>query len=714
MNPFIKPASHYKRDLNVVANYHRDMAMFLHKRTGDPLEQCMQHVLTVTAPEGELPLQHRPVRCLTRKKNGDRKAEVVTFNDYLKDIVENNRLFSPALTVYQHPTEKVSVLAEYIEGNIIGRAKVKEEEKEAEMAGNHELKSQKSNEQTTYKIANNSLSGGQCSPHTILYNKSAHSSLTSTCRSATSYGNANNEKFLCGNRHYWAADVVKANIISIINHTDMVLLQQVVDTYSLVYPSIDDVMGAITYSTNLYWRDAKQVAEIRMLVSGLTDLERAAFLYVGDLYHLAKHNDSVVRTLLGKLSSKATVPAENPDQPIKAMDNDLKAFVSLLCAKELDGQTIKVLRETNPHGYGIMAATAVNVKNVLVEYQLLIDGLWVTDNVPSSVAYIRDSIRRTAVTSDTDSTIFTVQDWVQWYCGEITFDETAMAIDYTMVYLASQAIIHVLAKLSTTLGVVPEKLNVLAMKNEYAFPIFSLTPMAKHYYAYQSAREGNVKKVMDTEIKGVYLKDSNCPPAIMKQVGETINEIMDTVIAGRKVSINKLYAQIGGIEQDIYDTIIKGSSDFLAGAPVNAKDSYSSKGSTPYTHYELWQHVFAPKYGDAPEPPYRAVRVSLDINNRTELAAWLGSLEDQQLAERFREWLKMRGTGAISSLLLPQPIVEHVGVPPEVVAAMNIRKLIYSTVRPFYLVLESLGIYMVNQHNTRLVSDSLPNRPRIK
>lgn len=713
MNPFIKPAGAYKRDLNFLNGYVQDMALYLSRMSGDPLEQCLKHVQTETGPGGSLAFKTPVVDCFTRQKNGDRKRTEISFTDYLKDITVNDRLFSPALTVYVHPREKVSILAQYIEGNIEGRAKVKKEGHEAELMKNFDLASQKENEQTTYKIANNSLSGGQSSPHTILFNKTAHSSLTSVCRSATSYGNANNEKFLAGNRHYWAPDVVKGNVTSIIRQTDLVLLQKAMDTYQLHTPTVDEVMACIEYSTQLYWRNPIQIRSIRRLIEGLKGVERAAVVYIGDMYHLAKHNETVVRQFLKALSTKATVPMGivEAEIEIKSMDNDLKAFTSLLCAKELTGVILKNLKDTNPHDYGIVAATSANVRQVLIQYTLLIEALWVTPNMPSSVAYIRDSVRRCAVTSDTDSTIFTVQDWVVWYCGEMSFNEEAMAIDYTMVYLATQSIIHVLAQLSTNLGVVPEKINVLAMKNEYAFPVFSLTPMAKHYYAYMSAKEGLVYDAFKTEIKGVYLKDSNCPPSIMEEVNKTICDIMDAVVAGQKLSIDALFQKIGGIERNIYDTVVSGSSELLQGAPVNTRESYTDKNSTtPYTHYELWQEVFAPTYGPAPAPPYRAVRVSLAINNRTELNAWLDSLEDQVLAQRMRDWLRRRGAVSISSLLLPQPVVELIGVPREIVQAMNIRKLIYTTVKPFYLVLESLGIYMVNQHNTRLVMDSLPPR----
>lgn len=704
-NHFIKPVEHYKRDLDVVNNYKRDMSLFLHKRTGKSLEECVSYVEAQTKPGGKFELKDPQVMCLTRGDNGDRKTEVVGYTDYLDDITRNRRLFSPAMTVYVHPKQKQSVLAEYIEGNIAGRSKVKKEGIEAKMAGNEELAALKENEQTTYKIANNSLSGGQASHHTILYNKSAHSSLTSTCRSATSYGNANNEKFLLGNRHYWAPDVVKANIISIIGHTDYELLQKAIDTYGLVYPSVEQTMDCINYSTDLYWRNQRQSEEIRLLIKGLTDIERASFVYTADLYHLAQFNEDVVRRFLKQLSTKATTPIDNPIPLIDSMDADLTAFVSLLCSKDLAGRTIKDVKKSDPHVSGIIGATVKNIQDCLDEWQLLIRALWVSDNVPASVAYIRNSVRRTAVTSDTDSTIFTVQDWVKWYCGEISFSDEAYAIDYTMVYLSTQSIIHVLALLSTTLGVVEEKLNVLAMKNEYAFPVFSLTSMAKHYYAYMSAREGNVFKELDTEVKGVYLKDSNCPPEIMKEVNKTICGIMDTVMAGKKISINAIYRNIAQIENNILESVKKGDSRFLAGGQVKSANSYVKPSQSPFVHYEMWEEVFAPVYGNAPEPPYRAIKVSLDMKNQTQLWEWVDAIADEGIRERLRTWLKRGNKTGLTSLLLPRPIVEVNGLPKEVIDAMNIRKLIYSTVRPFYLVLESLGVYMVNDHNTRLVSD---------
>lgn len=706
-NHFLKPANEYSRDLNVVKNYKEDMALFLSKRTGKPLEVCQEYMERETGKGGKFELKEPRALCLTRNKHGDRVKEAIPYSEYLRDIVENKRLMSPAMTVYLNPEDKPSILAEYISQNIANRARVKKEGIAAKMAGDQTLADIKENEQTTFKIANNSLSGAQVSPHTILYNKSAHSSLTSTCRTATSYGNANNEKFLCGNRHYWCPDVVKANIVSILRHVDYDLIKQAMDHFNLHYPTPEEALECVTYSTDLYWKNEQEISEIYELLKGLTPLERATFIYVGDLYHLRKYNDDVVRKFIGTLSTKAATPLDDPAPYMTNLDNDTKAFVSLLCTKELNGEVLDKLADKDPEAYAKIAHTVKNTFECLDQHQLLIKAFWTTDNVPASIAYLRDSIRRAAVTSDTDSTIFTTQDWVEWYVGEINFTEEANAVSYAMVYLATQAIIHVLAIQSTIMGVVPDKLNVLAMKNEYAFPVFSLTAMAKHYYSYMSAREGNVFKEFDLEIKGVYLKDSNCPPAVMKQAQDLICDIMDNVIAGKKMSINALYQLIAGVEKQIIDSIKSGSSEYLAGGSVKDIGSYTNPSSSPYQHYLLWQAIFAPVYGDAPPPPYSAVRISLDINNKTQMQAWVDSIQNPDIKENLIRWMKEQNKTVIPTLLLPRPVVEMVGIPKEIVQGMDIRKIVFSITRPFYLILESLGIYMKNDNNTRLIYDTV-------
>lgn len=705
MRHFVLEPHEYQRNLDVIPAYRKDAAMYLHLKSGKPLEECQAYVDRETAPGGKFALRDPEVFCLSKNKHWDREPTTMPATKYFQDVVDRQALLSPTMAVYLNPNEKRSLLSMYISGNIARRSAVKHEMFEADMAGNKELKALKKIQQTTYKIKNNALSGAHSSPFTPLYLKSAHSSLTSTCRSATGYGNANNEKFLFGNRHYWSPDVVTANIISIINNSDYRAIAYAMERFNIKEPTVEETVECITYSTDLYWRNRVAVEKIADLISRLSPIQRAAFVYTGDMFHLAKYNDQLMREFFADLSTKAVVGIDDADEWVGKMDADLRAFISLLCAKELDGRTIKDTKVASPEAYRIIGATAKQVLSTLDHYLPIIRAFWVTPNVPASVASLPSCIRRGAITSDTDSTIFTVQWWVEWFSGQIDFTEQSCAIAHSAVYLASQTIIDVLARMTANMGVIPSQIHQLAMKNEFAFPVFSLTSRAKHYFAYISAQEGNVFKELDVEIKGVALKSSNCPPHVMKEVRRLITDTMDSVMSGEGVSVYEVLGRVSRIENDIRHSVESGRYEYLTTGQVKSATAYRNPSSSPYLNYEMWCEVFADKYGQVEAPPYAAVNVPIDADNPTKLKAWLKGMPDREIATRMEVWLKKHGKNSITRLMLPESICGSQGVPSEVICGIAIRRLIYATMEAFYLVLESLGLYMVNDNHTRLVSD---------
>jgi len=717
---FTKKPEEYTRNISIIEACRQDSVFYLQRTTGQPYEVCNAYVQSTTQFNGTFGVIDRELLCLTKKTPGNRKKEVITFTDYLDDVTTNKRIVSPTFAVYMNKQQQPSTISEFIEGNITNRAIAKKEMFLAESNGDNLLAAFKDLQQTSLKLNNNAMSGAHVSSSTILYNKSAHSTLTSTCRSATSYGNANNEKFIAGNRHYYNVEVVLANIVSISRLTDMQALKAVMIKYNLHKPTVQDVMDCVHYSTQFYWRDAAGMEQIHQLVAGLSVLERSAFLYVSDLHHLAKHNPEVVRQFLGDLSYKAHGPIENPDGAVNGMDGDMKAFVSLLCAKDLKGHSIKQVRDggeikgvkfdPEPADYMTIAATAKNVMDTLEKYRDLIKALWVTDNMPGSIANIPNIMRRTAVVSDTDSTIFTVQEWTNWYVGKDDFSDTSLAIAWTVIYLASQLITHVLAKMSANLGIPVEYIHRIAMKNEYAFPVLSLTGRAKHYWAYVSAREGNVYHELEVELKGVALRNANVPPVIMKKMKALICQVMDAIMDRGNITVKEVLKTVVDVEWSIKNSVLNGGYEYMTRAQVKDAASYSAGEKAPnFAHYGMWNEVFAPKYGAVENPPYSAVKVSLDIRNKTELADWLSRIQDKDVAQRMGIWCGKNNKTNFTMVLLPESIMANRGIPPEIIEGVNIRKLIFSTMESYYLILESLGLFITKPDAgkaiTRLLSD---------
>src|SRR5690606_6568882 len=114
-----------------------------------------------------------------------------------------------------------------------------------------------------------------------------------------------------------------------------------------------------------------------------------------------------------------------------------------------------------------LASTVINIHQTIIDYKSFIECFFVTENVPASLAFFPTSIRRAALTSDTDSTIFTVQDWVKWKTGKMLVDNETNAVAATMIFLAAEAVTHILARMSANFGIETKRIHQVAMKNEF-------------------------------------------------------------------------------------------------------------------------------------------------------------------------------------------------------------------------------------------------------
>lgn len=717
MELFVRNVDEYSRDMNIVKAYIEQNALYISKLKGLSLERSRELVINQIKPGGPLAMKFPMATVLVRGKNGDRTVERMPYTDFLQMTLERKEIMAPTMTTYMPSSVKESIPAQYIVGNLAKRSESKHAMLRARMAGDSIMEAIHNAMQTTYKYKNNALSGAHRSLHTGLYNKSAHSTLTSFCRSVTSYGNANNEKFLAGNRHYWCPDIVKANIVAIIGTVDLQTTHAAMTAFGIRPPTVDEMMECIRRSTDLYWRNPEEINNIRRLVETLSDTERAAFVYTGDLYHLHRYNPTFVEDFLYEVISRPVTPEEEPDAWMKRMDGDMKAFVSLLCSDILNGGTIDDLikgrkdKKTgevfppNLHGYALVAATGRHIIQTLTHYADFIKAFWVTDVMPASVAYFGSSLRRCAITSDTDSTIFTVQYWVKTLSKVPRFKNKGRDVAYTTVYLTSQTIRHILAKLSANLGVEKKNLFLLQMKNEYFFPVFVLTSRAKHYFALIAAREGNVYRELDMEIKGVGLRNSKVPIYYNKEVVKHMRTIMDAALNGEKVSVLKLLEAIGAEERAIIKAIRAGKYEHLTKEQVKTEQAYKNPNQSNFIYHGMWEKVFAPKYGHAGDLPYRAVKVSLNLDSKTKLNRWLEDIQDPGIRYRMEEWLKEIGKTDLTMLLMPESILAMTGVPPEATIGVDVRQLVKTTMEAFYIVMESLGLYFKNDRNTRLISD---------
>jgi len=704
-NPFIKPPSAYTRNIDIVKQYIGDASWFLHKNTGRAIEDCRAFVISQIKPDGPTPLKDPEVLVLEKDETFDRHRTKSTFLKHLKVALDEKAIMSPTLAQYDNPAiHGRSPEASLTITNINARKVIKKQMFEAEAEKNMELYAIRNNQQTSVKLENNAMSGAFTSPFNPIYLKSGHSTLTSICRCAAGFGNANNERLISGNRHYWCYDVTVANITSVITMSDHSKVRAVMDKYNLRYPTVKETQAIVERSRKEYWWSIDYENRLNQFIAKLTDLERAVFLFTGDMWSLANINPDFVRQFITELGQREHEPVDNPDEWLSHVGGNIEAYALLLNEDHIDGRGLKEIKEKDPEVYKRIGGTAKNVMVVLNRYRDMIETFWTTPCVPASLARFPDSIRKSAVTSDTDSTIYTVQEWVEWYTGSLDYTSDARMVWYTTVFISSMSIIDVLARCCKNMGVIDEDLFRLEMKNEFGFPVFVTTSRAKHYFALQSYREGNVFKKPKLERKGVGLRDSTQPIVLMDNVKKLILFILNETLAGNKLSLKELNQHVSFVENNILQTIKDGKPNFLRTGRINSKDAYRQANSK-YLFYELWEDVFSEKYGHSEAPPYRSYQLQLNTNTPSSLREWFALNKDEPIISGIEKWYKRTNKSSMQVLELPKALIDASGIPIEVRDQIDGRRLIANNCYAFYLLLEAVGYPLVEKNNNRLFSD---------
>lgn len=691
MSDFLRPIEFYQRRLAPIDQYIQQTSFYLSKMSGLTIEACKQHV-TKTIKDPANGSVNPTVKYFERNDVGDKGVQELPLSEYLKTVIANDEILVPTYTSYLNSKQKPSVLVEFTDNNKKRRSIAKKEAFKAQASGQDELFIIKDNEQTNMKLYNNSMSGAFASEGSILNNQTAHNTLTSIIRSITAISNASNEKIIEGNRHYYNPDVTLYNLISLTANLDRDSLSAVIDKYQLVYPSVEDVIDCIKRSTDLYWRDFRAMDELKDFITRLDDVERAAIVYIGDMYHIRKHNDQFMRNLLKQLSRKVTdVIIDDALTKIHKVDELILNYAHQICLSEMRGNGKDY--EKIPYGdVQTLLATCYNIVNTVHEYKDFIEAIFLTHNVPASTAYLPNMMRRDVCVSDTDSTMFAVDSWVVWYYDKLIINEESFALAGAVMFIATQCMAHGLALFSANMNVSRDKLFDLAMKPEFVFSVLCQTPVAKHYFTQYCVKEGNVLVNPTMEIKGVGLKSSAAPRSVMKHADEQMQRIIKIINNNLKISIINELKEVANLERTIKHSLITGEIEFFKQSMIKEPQSYANKPEqSPYLHHMLWQEVFEAKYGQIDPPPYSVIKIPTIVNNITSLRKWLVDIEDRTVAAKLEAWLTKHRKTSLPTMYLSTLQVQAFGIPEEIKLVIDVKRIILDLTSAQRLILDTIG-----------------------
>lgn len=692
-NNFLLPAEEYQRAISPVKDWIKQTALYASKMTGKPLDACVKH-LEAKLKAKAIPFNNPQVIHFERAENGDREKTTSSLATYIRNVISNNEVLAPTFTSYLHPDIKRSVIVDFLDLNVAQRKKYKKTSQKHESEGNVVLYKYYDQLQDSAKRQNNSVSGGFVAEGSVINNKSAHSTLTSTTRSISSLSNASNERLIEGNRHYFTPQIALNNLISIVVEMDFVAIDLALRQFGLHAPTSEETIDCVKRSTDLYWHDSKQIEVMRSFVEKLSPVERAAIVYTGDLYHLRIYNDAFLRGFITDFARRgSTTPVEDPIAKIWKIDEQIVNYAHQINITMLAGKGKDYDKLTQDEQF-ILVNTCNNIVQTIEKYKVFLKAFFLTKNSPCTIATIPSMIRRSVVLSDTDSTMFACDNWVEWYFGKLEFTDDGFAVAGAIMFMATQSISHILALFSANMNVERKRLHTLAMKPEYVFPVFAQTSVAKHYYTAMLVKEGNVYKDIKMEIKGVHMKDSTVPTNIITGAAKEMEAIIRQVMRGELVSLEEKVQATATLERSILESLYKGETTYLRRFKIKEAAAYKlGAENSPYQYYSLWEQAFSSTYGKAPLPPYNAVRIPLDLPNRTAVKEWFEKIPNREVAEGIIKWFTDNQKQTLTSFPIPTDHCASNGVPEELKMVMDSRKIVLTLTKSYRNMLESLGYF---------------------
>jgi len=504
MYVFKKPTPEYLVHMNPKKEYARQAITFISKMKG--IDRATA-ALKLKEALKNYDLKDPIVRFNHRNEKGDVSVDETTLLEYIQSAQDNKEVIVPSFTTYVHPTIKKSLHAEFINVNIKARKEDKKLMFYYTQTGDAEKAAYYDNMQATRKIFNNSLSGAYASKSTILYNPSAHYTLTSTTRCVASIGNAVTESIVSGNKIFNTPEAVINYITAVLTNTDFVELERVFNKYNIQTPDVDGVMQMVVRSTEYFWNIPDKLEYIRSYLEKLTPLELGAVMYTNDLYHFRQYNPELTIKFLEEISltRKGYTTPETELNDINNVQEGIQSHIHNICSDLIKGMAVDYEKMVGTETMDILASSAKYIAETLTSYKDLIRILFVTDTAPVNIAYIKELMRRCIVLSDTDSTCATYDEWVDWYYTKSNTVTNPIAIASSVMTIATQVMDHYIKILSGSMNIDVSRFESLKMKNEFMWNTFVTMNASKHYFADVAVKEGNVFEKPKLELKGVHL-----------------------------------------------------------------------------------------------------------------------------------------------------------------------------------------------------------------
>jgi len=694
-NPFMRDSlKDYKQYVSPFKEYKDGAVTYVTKMLGLDREAADYYVTQVLK---ESSIKDPEIEFVARdSKTFDAVRKKGSLLKYIERTKNNNEIFAPSLTTYLHPTKLESFQKQFIQNNLSKRTVTKKKMAEAKIDGRHDDFVYYNVLQKVLKIFNNALSGAYAVGSTALFNPSAHYTLTSTTRSVASIGNAVTEMMVAGNRYYKDYDTVIEAISMTITYADLKAIKKAIKKFKLHIPTVEEMMEVTLRSSRLYWKSKEKEENIAKYLSKLNEEERCAYTYINDFYHLRKFNDKLARSLLGSLSKRCTGDYDFEDYSVLFESEEFVLNTAYhVCSRDFEGKKadFEVLKD-QPE-MDALVSTVKNINRVMSAAGDLIRPLFCSDIMPIHISDMKDVLRRAIVLSDTDSTCGTYEEYIKWYYGAYVFTPESIALSAAIMMINGETISHFLKVLTANMNVELSVRDILSMKNEFFWPIMTPANVSKHYYAGVKIQEGRVYKELDRELKGVHLHANKIPIKYKQKVLELINHIEDTLTSGNKLVLSQIINGVIQLEDEVLKDLRNLKTSPLKVAKIKPHKEYTlDEEESKYRYHILWNKIFAEKYGKIREPEYTTYEIPIKLKKKKDIKEFIENGNGCPIIrKKLGELILKQFSNGVETLPIPQDIGIDKGIPEELLTVLDYRKTATLALKPFYIILETIGIY---------------------
>jgi hypothetical protein len=686
----------------VLAAYVENMVAYLHgKHPEVPEDKLRKQVKAVVIQR----LNRPKAQLVAHPEPGVSREVTVDLLDYCGSL--GNRVLTPMGAQYKPTSEESSVLRDVLDRSVRRRNEYKEKMLQAAAVGDAVNESLYHIRQASTKIFNNSIPGAMGSIYSFLYDLAGYNAITTVGQQCVKIGYSHTERMVAGNLYLRDAN-------DVINYCT--LLQQVcpVDKVNLVmegkgfhYPTVSETTSYFTNIVSRYTGDVAEYERVAQYVTTLSDAMRAYVIYTYSFYNLLTYNDAIMRSWVKRLF-KRDIPVDESLDPkdIFKVEGDLLNMVKSrnfdVIRREPD---LGVAIDHDPKGVQALLSICRHVESVLNDWSDVFSVFFVSDVDLPRVWMHPDMIRSSVATSDTDSVIFSARQTVEWYTPNDLMGDDAIDMSALTVYMVSQTLEHLFARMTTNMGVAPEDRGRIKMKNEFYYPIFITSYMAKHYAGLIVIQEGAILPNPKLDIKGKNYRGSDIPAVSHLRFEEFVKDTIAHLSKTPSISGRDLLRTIGEHEKLVYTSLMAGEKTYLPTTPVNRLSDYEADPlRTNYLYYMLWEAVFKDEFGDFQIPNKGYALPVRDKGKYLMSEDWLDQLKSTypDMYDRLMAFVAEHPTKSFSRLIIPPSLAT---VPDIIRPLIDVRHVLFTNDKPFALFVSSFNLSYTSSDSKLLARD---------